>query len=73
VKCYSPAQVGYWASGASAFGWTDQASYNSAGIWNNLAMKFELYDLDICYGHAAVAIYHRKCSSIRYLRSYNMR
>jgi hypothetical protein len=57
--CYAGSQVGYFVSGAAMYGWTDTTSYNSDGIWNNVAMKFEKYDLDICYGHSASGVYHR--------------
>lgn len=55
-----PAHIGYNVNGVALWGWTDANSYNSAGVWHNLAMKFEKYDLDICWGHAANGVYHRK-------------
>ena len=48
-------------NGAALWGWTDANSYNSAGVWHNLAMEMERFDLDICLGHAAQGTYHRKC------------
>lgn len=55
-----PAHIGYNVNGVALWGWTDGTSYLSEGVWNNLAMKFEVYDLDICRGHAAADVYHRK-------------
>jgi hypothetical protein len=45
--------IGKFINGASIFGWGDDASYNSAGSWYNVAQKLEVRDLDICLGHAA--------------------
>lgn len=58
--CYYPNSQGHMVNGVAIFGWSDMNSYNSQGVWNNLAIKFEIYDLDICLGHAANGLYHRK-------------
>jgi hypothetical protein len=50
--------AGYFVNGLSAYGWSDATSYNSAGVWYNLAPEFEVYDLDVCNGHAASGDYH---------------
>lgn len=52
---------GYFVNGVPFWSWSDATSYNSAGIWHNLAMKFEQYDMDVCVGHSASGVYHRKC------------
>lgn len=49
---------GLFVNGASIFGWGDGASYNDEEIFYNLAAKMEIYDLDICGGHAADGEYH---------------
>lgn len=61
--CYVGEQNGLFVSGALGFSWTDTTSYNSQGVWNNLAIAFEVYDLDICFGHSALGNYHRKLPS----------
>ncbi len=58
--CYIPNYLGYYVNGIPFWSWTDTSSYNSGGIWNNLAPKFEQYDMDVCSGHAASGVYHRK-------------
>lgn len=50
--------VGYAVNGVSIYGWTDGSSYNSQGSWQNLAAFAEVYDVDICGGHAANGDYH---------------
>ena len=50
--------IGSWVNGVSVFNWGDGQSYNNENVWNNLAPAFEVYDLDICHGHAAVGEYH---------------
>jgi hypothetical protein len=62
--CYTRNQLGYFVNGVGIFDWTDAHSYESQGEWNNLAMEFEKYDLDICLGHAAEGVYHRKCKTV---------
>lgn len=51
--------IGYLVNGASIFGWGDTQSYNGDGVFQNLAIAFEIYDLDICYGHSANGDYHQ--------------
>lgn len=50
--------VGYYVNGTSVFNWTDAQSYNNAGVWYTLAPVAEVYDVDICGGHAANGEYH---------------
>lgn len=50
--------IGLILNGASVYGWGDGQSYNSQGVWQNLAPEAELYDIDICAGHAAQEDYH---------------
>lgn len=42
----------------SIYGPSDAASYNSENVWYNSALEFEVYDVDICVGHAANGDYH---------------
>lgn len=51
--------IGFLVNGASIFGWGDTQSYNGEGVFQNLAIAFEIYDLDICYGHSANGDYHQ--------------
>lgn len=48
----------YQVNGVSIFGWSDGQSYNNQNIWYNSAVEFEVYDLDLCGGHAANGEYH---------------
>ena len=50
--------IGLFVNGAAVFGWGDTFSYNNEGVFYNLAAKNEVYDLDICAGHAAMGEYH---------------
>lgn len=50
--------IGYAINGTSIYNWTDGQSYNSAGVWHTLAPFAEVYDVDICGGHAARGDYH---------------
>lgn len=50
--------LGYLVNGTSVYGWGDGQSYNSDGVWWNLAPIAEVYDVDICGGHAANGDYH---------------
>ena len=50
---------GLWVNGASIFTWTDGQSYNNQGVWQSLAPIQEVYDVDICGGHAANGLYHQ--------------
>lgn len=58
--CYTGTSLGYFVNGVPFWSWSDIRSYNNAGVWHNVAMKFEKYDMDICWGHAANGAYHRK-------------
>ena len=55
--------VGYAVNGVSIYNWTDGQSYNSEGVWQTLAAKAEIYDVDICGGHAANGDYHHHAYS----------
>ena len=44
--------IGYMLNGTAVYSWSDGASYNNQQTWSNNAPKFELYDLDVCLGHA---------------------
>ena len=50
--------LGYYVNGVSMYNWDDGQSYNDENTWNQLAPKFEVYDIDICDGHAANDDYH---------------
>ncbi|MCO1333253.1 YHYH protein [Microbulbifer sp. OS29] len=47
---------GYWVNGTSIYQWSDGQSLN--GTWHTLAPVAEMYDVDICGGHAARGDYH---------------
>ncbi|MEO2108322.1 MAG: YHYH protein [Actinomycetota bacterium] len=51
-------KLGLWVNGVSIYGWGDGMSYENGGVWQNLAPSFEVYDLDVCDGHAANGDYH---------------
>ncbi|MCG8609909.1 MAG: DUF4214 domain-containing protein [Pseudomonadales bacterium] len=50
--------IGYGINGTSIYNWGDGQSYNSEGVWQTLAPFAEVYDVDICGGHAAQGDYH---------------
>lgn len=50
--------VGYAINGTSIYNWNDGQSYNNQGVWQTLAPAAEMYDVDICGGHAANGDYH---------------
>ena len=50
--------IGLFVNGAAIFGWGDTFSFNNEGVFFNLAAKNEIFDLDICQGHAAQGEYH---------------
>ncbi len=52
--CYalSGAQ-GTWVNGVLIYVWGDGNTYESSGVWSQLAMEFEKYAMDVCTGHAA--------------------
>ncbi|WP_413664337.1 YHYH protein [Microbulbifer sp. CNSA002] len=47
---------GYWVNGVSIYDWGDGQSVD--GTWQTLAPVAEVYDVDICGGHAANGDYH---------------
>ncbi|WP_238152119.1 YHYH protein [Microbulbifer sp. A4B17] len=47
---------GYWVNGTSIYQWSDGQSVD--GTWHTLAPVAEMYDVDICGGHAARGDYH---------------
>jgi len=51
-------KVGIMVNGTSVYNWGDGMSYNNQGAWQNLAPEAELYDVDVCGGHAAGTDYH---------------
>ncbi|WDE03362.1 YHYH protein [Thalassomonas viridans] len=53
------ATQGLWVNGAAVFTWSDGQSYNNQGVWQSLAPIQEVYDVDICGGHAANGTYHQ--------------
>ncbi|MDO3387431.1 YHYH protein [Gilvimarinus sp. SDUM040013] len=44
--------IGLMLNGTSVYNWSDGVSYQGQGTWNQLAPEFEIYDVDICSGHA---------------------
>ena len=50
--------IGLWVDGTAVYNWSDAQSYNNGHVWWNAAMAFEVYDMDICPGHAAMGDYH---------------
>ncbi len=50
--------LGLFVNGVSIYNWSDGASYNSEGVWMNVASKYEINDLGPCAGHAANGDYH---------------
>ena len=59
IECDTGAgSVGYYVNGTSVFNWTDAQTYNNEGVWQTLAPVAEVYDVDICGGHAANGEYH---------------
>ena len=50
--------LGLFVNGVSVYNWSDGASYNSEGVWMNVAAKYEVNDLGPCAGHAANGDYH---------------
>lgn len=52
------AASGYAVNGVSIYNWNDGQSYNGEGAWQTLAAFAEVYDVDICGGHAAGGDYH---------------
>lgn len=58
VTSTSLGATGLWIDGTTVFNWSDGQSYNNGNVWQNAAMSFEVYDMDICPGHAAMGDYH---------------
>ena len=59
--CYAlSGSQGTWVNGVYIYAWGDGNTYNSSGVWSQLAMEFEEYAMDVCTGHAAGAFgyYH---------------
>lgn len=51
--CYTQIDaMGLFVDGVAMFNWSDGQSHDNAGVWHNLAAKFEIYDADLCGGHA---------------------
>jgi hypothetical protein len=50
--------IGLWVDGTAVYNWSDAQSYNNGHVWYNAAPAFEVYDMDICPGHAAMGDYH---------------
>jgi hypothetical protein len=55
--------MGYWVNGTSVYQWGDGQSYNNEGVWQTLAPVAEVYDVDVCGGHAANGDYHHHFNS----------
>jgi len=55
--------MGYWVNGTSVYQWGDGQSYNNQGVWQTLAAVAEVYDVDVCGGHAANGDYHHHFNS----------
>ncbi len=56
--------LGTWVNGVAIFNWSDTASYNGDGVWQNEAFHFEFFDLDICPGHSANGNYHHHSNPV---------
>mmetsp|Transcript_33295 Transcript_33295/g.48199 ORF Transcript_33295/g.48199 Transcript_33295/m.48199 type:complete len:433 (+) Transcript_33295:1827-3125(+) len=50
--------VAWLVNGVALYGWSDATSYQNGNVWQDVAMSFEIYDMDPCYGHAAKEQYH---------------
>ena len=51
-RCYLPMGMqGMFVHGVQFYGWADGLDYKGDGYWHNIALAFEYYDFDICYGH----------------------
>jgi hypothetical protein len=51
-------KIGIMVNGTSIYNWGDGFTYTSDGYWANLAPRAEIYDVDVCGGHAAGTDYH---------------
>ena len=57
--CYMAMGVaGYFVNGVPLYSIVDGLSYKSLSVWHNNAPAFEVYDMDLCSGHAALGQYH---------------
>lgn len=57
--CYtSKGSIGTFVNGVAIFDGLDAQSYDSKGVWHSTALAHEVYDLDLCLGHAANGVYH---------------
>lgn len=57
--CYAgTGAIGKFVNGVSIFNGGDTNTYNNQGTWYSTAMSHEVYDLDVCLGHAAMGEYH---------------
>jgi len=54
----SLSKIGVMVNGSSIYNWGDGFTYTSDGYWSNLAPVAEVYDVDVCGGHAAGTDYH---------------
>ena len=50
--------IGYAINGTSIYNWGDGMTVENEGVWHTLAPFAEVYDVDICGGHAAAGDYH---------------
>lgn len=50
--------MGRWVDGSGVFNWSDGHSYNNGNVWSFNAPVMEVYDMDVCPGHAANGDYH---------------
>ena len=52
--CYlGTGAVGLWVNGAEIYGWSDGYTYNNLAVWHRVGPVDEIFDMDICFGHAA--------------------
>jgi hypothetical protein len=66
--------VAWFVNGVAMYGMSDGFSYNGANVWQNLAMEFNKFDMDVCNGMATSNTpYHRKlllCSNSTFFSKY---
>ncbi len=56
TACYTGlGATGLLNNGVSIYNWSDGLNYLAEDVWHNLAGKFEIYDLDLCLGHAEIS------------------
>lgn len=57
----STGPIGWFLNGVPLHGYNDGLSYNGFDVWQNLAVEFLKFDLDVCNGHSTNDYpYHRK-------------